>query len=394
LYNIAVAAFCERLAASPLRSGNKTRCAYSAPQQSKRYLIIIDGKRSGRLRGGLHDQLMALQSHIELADALNRTLVLPLMTSSFPGMERTVRLMDISELYAVGKIVHPKRSSEQWFASLHDVHGSAFLRRETVALPVYGRYGYDAAPLLHHGALLLVANRIGPMQPMHAGWLLSSTLKLDGNALRAYQEVLCQLCSAGSPQATHSISLRTTSRKAPHCCHASRQPYFLAMHMRIESDWLRYANANNCSFRAFYRSVQEIQEAFREWFVPPTDSSVVSLYLSFDETHLPKGMQVSKDVGWPAGVRVLTNSAFQSAFMGLSYLERSAVARELCLSAAHFIGNSHSSFTEAIVQARHGLLAPGVPARSSHVYNCLQPSNHLVECTGRRCACPGQPSPC
>jgi len=376
LYGVAVAKICAQLAASPLWSRNEPLCTHSSTQQSRRYLIVIDGEVSGRLRGGLHNQMMALQSQIDLADALNRTLVLPLFTSSFPKEKENIGLMEFWELFSVDslKLAHPTRSSEDWLVSLHEVHGGAFLRRTNVSLSVVGdRKSFDATPVLHQNVDFLVANRIVREQPMRSGWLGSSMLELDGKALGAFRDVLCAL----------SQVRQNAGGTAGGGCQASATPHFIAIHLRIESDWLRYSKANNRTFRAYYRFIEEVQAGFREWFMPPRDGSAVPLYLSFDDEKLPPENSKNALEGWPADVHVFTNAAFRRTLLGLSYLEKSAVARELCLSAAHFIGNSHSSFTQLISQARMQ-----VPSRN-YLYNCMQPSrsgNHIDQCIGH-CEC-------
>ena len=86
--------------------------------------------------------------------------------------------------------------------------------------------------------------------------------------------------------------------------------------------------------------------------------------------------------GWPDGVRTFKNSDFKEPLADLSYLERTAVARQLCLAATVFIGNSHSSFTRAIIDAN--------AARPNYVYNC-PPTNRtvLVRCADvRKCCSP------
>lgn len=387
LYDVAVAKFCAELTmTSPLRSRNESLCTNSSSQPSKRYLIVIDGGvTAGKLSGGLHNQMMALQAQINLADALNRTLVLPLLTSSTPRNE-TKRLIQNDEsiafweLFSVDSLkrAHPRRSSENWVVSLDDVHGSAFLRRTTVSVSVAKMKSFDAAPLLHqhHHVDFLVANNIDRVHPLRTGWLSHARLDLSRNGRRALRKVLCRLSQSGTGDG----------------CQASAAPHFIAIQMRIESGWLMYEKGRKTTEpMARPRFLEEIQAAFRKWFTRPRDFSAVPLYLSFDDEHLPPDIlnTISNSIleGWPADVRVFTNAAFRTKSFNFSYIETSAIARELCLSAAHFIGNSLSSFTEAISLVRHAERKSRVQSHLRNVtsrdYIYIQSEGRIIP-TGRR----------
>ena len=310
---------------------------------------------------------MAPQAQVSLADALNRTLVLPLATSSFPGQPRNP--CDFVDLYSLASFMgaHPKRSAQPWAVSLDQVSGGAFMHRKAVEVSQeHNKFEHAHLHVFNDVELLIANRRKKDPQPMEHGWMLEQphALTLTGRSERAFRECLCII--------EHGVENRAK-------CDSKSAPSFIALHFRVENDFLHYSKSKGHikNFEEYYRYPAQIQTAFREWFRSyPRNNSDVPLYLAFAEDQLPHGVTVSADE-WPAGVRALSNSDFASALAGLSYIEQSAVARQLCLTANVFIGNTHSSFTGALIQAN--------TARENYVYNCVQsPADRtiLTECAG------------
>lgn len=370
LYNVAKAAFCAKLASYDDVTPPPLCEEATAFADRRRYLVVVGEGGSGLLRGGLHNQFMALGAIIELADALNRTLVLPFATASHPKLNRGSGpvAVDLADVYSLSSLArsHPLRGVDStWIVPLSGVPGAAFLNRADADLAP-GPSHYDAAPLLLRAdADLLVAHQQQKQAMFSGTWVLKdpAALRLVGEPLRLFRRCLCFIITGGS--ATDDD------------CEAA-PPKFVAIHLRVEGDFFRYAKSHAAArgepFDAFYRYPAEVQAAFAASSRLNTSNL---LFLAYSHADLPSKVEVPTK-GWPAGVRVVTNRDLEHILDGASYFVRSAVVREVCLVASSFVGNTHSSFTRAIIERTTG---------ATFVYNCRRPKNDnfITECANGNC---------
>ncbi|MCL7035491.1 hypothetical protein MKW94_016773 [Papaver nudicaule] len=129
------------------------------------------------------------------------------------------------------------------------------------------------------------------------------------------------------------------------------QPYYVAVHMRIEKDWMihckKLQQRNNVT--QICSSKEEIME--RVGHIVGTNQQPTVVYLAVADDLLEDGSVLS---GWKEGILPFEKKKLGvwDIYRKYPYLIQSAIDYEVCLRADVFVGNSYSTFSSLIVLER------------------------------------------
>ncbi|MCL7039059.1 hypothetical protein MKW94_019205 [Papaver nudicaule] len=155
------------------------------------------------------------------------------------------------------------------------------------------------------------------------------------------------------------------------------QPYYVAVHMRIEKDWMihckKLQQRNNV--QQICSSKEEIME--RVGHIVGTNQQPTVVYLAVADDLLEDGSVLS---GWKEGILPLEKKKLGvwDIYKKYPYLIQSAIDYEVCLRADVFVGNSYSTFSSLIVLERsQKLLRTGAVTEGSSCDITTTDSNGL-----------------
>lgn len=308
------------------------------------------------LKGGLHNQLLALVHLGEIALQLNRTLVVPQVRHGFPT----------------------ERHLHTFLGNFEDVYNISYLR--TVGFPSYivtvnevpaGLFLGDIDPIdldLHLGSRnLRTESRQKKLRD-----ILESQEKVQLLVVKRdnSQEFPRQVSLSGiynNFKVVEKLSVLVDDCVkllfgTPSIVHEPwRSVVFL--HARIEEDFQSYSRrkVQNLGGRLeeWYQTISQVRLKFNNItinkFLERSTHTPLVMLVSYAAGKLPNALtphQIKQ--GWPRQLRIITADDLESVLSDCSYLEKTVILSQIALKAEFFVGNSASSFSQVIRRARAG----------------------------------------
>jgi len=317
------------------------------------------------MRGGLHNQLMTLTSYAVLATKTNRTLVLPQFLANFPNEEQVPA--ECEDIFDVD-VIQRKGMFPSAVVPLCRVPAGLFvIRPATVNL--------DTSTSLKPRDTTRCVEKLTDKKFHEA----NMTVVEKENQLMK-DVMLTPLHETFQLNRRLSTALEDCLRFTPQSCEIDPSidwDCIVVVHLRIESDWLRYSRRKErigLRFEDHHLSLSEIQGKFRNsTFFDGTKSPRKTILLSYAAGKLPPN---TPDLhhGWPVGYRVVTSDQLHEVVGQYNYLERSVLMSKIALNSGIFVGNTFSSFSKIISGAREAKLPV---EKKPHSFTCNTPAQLL-----------------
>lgn len=358
-YKVACAKHCLEAYNHNLRTAFCKGVLFTSGEATEHPWTGVDGKfllwRSP-LKGGLHNQLLALVHLGEIALRLNRTLVVPQMRHGFPT----------------------ERHLHEFVGNFEDVYNVSYLR--WAGFPSYivtvdeipaRLFLGDIHPIdldLHLGNKNLRAET----RQKKISDILESQEKVQLLVIKRdnYQDFSRQLSLSRiynnfkvvkklSVLVDGCVKLLFSTTSTVH------QPWtsLVFLHARIEEDFQSYSKRKVQSLggqlEERYQTICQIRLKFNNITINKllerSTHSPLVLLVSYAAGKLPSGLSSQKvKQGWPRQLRTITADDLESVLWDCSYLEKTVILSQIALRAEFFIGNSGSSFSQIIRRARAG----------------------------------------
>ena len=307
------------------------------------------------VKGGLHNQLMALIGYGDIAAQLGRILIVPEFSAQFPGKkEKAVKFSDIFESYknqlSLMELPNTSFPSLLYGGDKSELHFTKKIKSIEISSKSSVNAFLKKASSYKDEKVLIIKPRFD-YQPFN-------------------QELLVSYYKSFQPNEKLKKVLVKTMNKYVNSNQMEEDKKWdsvIVIHLRIEEDWKYYAKLKKFEGSNVFIDFPIIQQRVNH-FLQKTNSdtlcrTIILCYASsaqkdFDVNYLKQG--------WLPGYKIVTNQEIDEEmkkhYCGktLSYLEKSLLLAQISYKSFTFIGNYYSSFSSVILSARD---------KNSYIYN-------------------------